>query len=53
MVKSVLEMLAKGWGWDRISAAYDGRISDEAIAEDVRLAGQALIDKVEKRRPAA
>ncbi|MEW6209868.1 MAG: DUF433 domain-containing protein, partial [Acidobacteriota bacterium] len=30
MVKSVLEMLAKGWDWDRISAAYDRRISREA-----------------------
>jgi uncharacterized protein (DUF433 family) len=33
MVKSVLEMLAKGWDWDRISAEYDGRITRAAIAE--------------------
>ena len=26
MVKSALEMLVKGWEWDRVSAAYDGRI---------------------------
>jgi uncharacterized protein (DUF433 family) len=36
MVKSVLEMLAKGMDLDRISAAYDGRISHEAIAEAQR-----------------
>jgi hypothetical protein len=39
MVKSVLEMLAKGWDWERISAAYDGRITHAAIAEVLLLAG--------------
>ena len=53
MVKSVLEMLAKGCDWDRISAAYDGRISHEAIAEVIELAREALIEKTEKRRRAA
>lgn len=38
MVKSVLEMLAKGYDWDRISAEYDGRINHEAIAEVLSLA---------------
>ncbi|HEV8717140.1 MAG TPA: DUF433 domain-containing protein [Candidatus Binatia bacterium] len=52
MVKSVLEMLAKGWEWDRIAAAYDGRISHDAIAEAVKLAGEALIEKTERRRVA-
>ena len=33
MVKSVLEMLAKGYDWDRIAAAYPGRITHAAIAE--------------------
>ena len=51
MVKSVLEMLAKGSDSDRISAAYDGRISHGAIAEAIELARQALIEKTEK--PAA
>ena len=32
MVKSALEMLVKGWEWDRVSAAYDGRINYAAIA---------------------
>ena len=40
MVKSVLEMLAKGYDWDRISAAYLGRINHEAIAEVVKLADE-------------
>jgi uncharacterized protein (DUF433 family) len=53
MVKSVLEMLAEGKDWDWISAAYDGRISREAIAEVVKLAGEALIKRIEKQRPAA
>ncbi len=53
MVKSVLEMLAKGWDWDAISAAYEGRVSREAIAEVVKLASEALIEKAETRRPAA
>ena len=37
MVKSVLEMLVKGWDWDRVSAAYDGRIDHAAIAEVLSL----------------
>lgn len=53
MVKSVLEMLAKGWDWDRISAAYDGRINHAAIAEVLLLAGEALIEKAEGRQHAA
>ena len=47
MVKSVLEMLVKGWEWDRVSAAYDGRIDHAAIAEVLSLAGEALIEKAE------
>ncbi len=47
MVKSVLEMLVKGWDWDRVSAAYDGRINRAAIAEVLSLAGEALIEKAE------
>lgn len=53
MVKSVLEMLAKGWGWDQISAAYEGRISHAAIAEVVKFASEALIEKAERRQRAA
>ena len=53
LVKDVLYFVAKGRDWDRISAAYDGRLSDEAIAEAIELASAALLEKVEKRRRAA
>jgi len=52
-VKDVLYMLVKGWDRDRISAAYDGRISHEAIAEAIGLAREALMKQTEKRRRAA
>ena len=42
MVKSVLEMLVKGWDWDRVSAAYDGRINHAEINEVLSLAGHTL-----------
>ena len=42
-VKDVLEMLERRWDWDRISAAWDGRVSHEAIAETIALARAALI----------
>lgn len=47
MVKSVLEMLARGWDWNRIPAAYDGQINHAAIAEVLSLAGEALIEKAD------
>ena len=53
MAKSVLEMLVKGWDWDRVAAAYDGRIDHAAIAEVLSLAGEALIEKAEERQRAA
>jgi uncharacterized protein (DUF433 family) len=53
MVKSVLEMLAKGWEWDRISQEYFSKVSREAIAEAVSLANQALLEKTDNRRRAA
>ena len=43
MVKSVLEMLAKGWDWQQISDAYSGRIDHVAIAEVMTLASEALL----------
>jgi uncharacterized protein (DUF433 family) len=52
MVKSVLEMLTKGWEWDRIAAAYSDHISHDAIAEVVKLASEALMEKTERRRAA-
>ena len=51
MEKTVLEMLARGFDLDRISAAYDGRIGPAEIAEAIELARQALIETTEE--PAA
>ena len=48
MVKSVLEMLAKGWDWDRVSAAYDGRIDHAAIAEVLSFEARPASKKVER-----
>ena len=53
MVNSVLEMLAEGYTWDRVSKAYNGKVHREAIAEVIKLAGDALIEKTEKRPQAA
>ncbi len=53
MVKSVMDMLAKDYDWHRISSEFDGRLSAEAIAEAITLAGVALVEKTEKRRRAA
>src|SRR5574341_1494542 len=53
MVKSVLEMLAEGYSWDQISAAYYGKIGHEAIAEAIGLACSALVEKTEKGRARA
>ena len=53
MVKSVLFYLSQGKSWNWISDAYFGKVSREAIAEAVKLAGEALIEKAEKRQRAA
>jgi uncharacterized protein (DUF433 family) len=53
MVKSVLFYLAQGKDWDWIAQEYFGKISREAMAEAVRLANEALIEKTEKRQRAA
>jgi uncharacterized protein (DUF433 family) len=52
-VKDVLTMLAKGYDWDRLSVEFDGRLSHEAIAEAIELAGKALMEQTEKRRHGA
>lgn len=52
-VKDVLDMLAKGYDWDRICYEFDGQINHEAIAEAIDLAREALTNKVGKRRRAA
>ena len=53
MVKSVLFRVAQGKDWEWISREYAGRVSREAIAEAVRLASDALLEKVENPQPAA
>jgi len=45
MVWQVLAMLERGESWEYIRKAWPGRISDEAIAETIRLAGASLLDK--------
>ena len=52
-VKDVLDMLAKGYDWDRICYEFDEQINHEAIAEAIDLAREALIEKIRKRRRAA
>ena len=47
LVKDVLYLLAKGWDWDRVSAAYDDRLSHEAIAEAIDLARESLVERTE------
>ncbi len=52
-VKDVLEMVAQGWAWDKISEAWFGRIGPEAIAEAIALANNALSQQTGKQRRAA
>ena len=53
LVADVLYLLAKDWDWGRISAAYGGRLSREAIAETIEIARESLLERAEKRRRAA
>ena len=53
LVTDVLYLLARGWDWDRISAAYNGRLNREAIAAAIELARESLLERAEKRRRAA
>ena len=41
MVSQVLDQLAAGMAWETIEEEWHGSVSREAIAEAVRLAGQA------------
>ena len=49
LVQDVLDMVAKGYDWDRIAEECHGRVSQKAIAEAVDLAREALMEK--SRRP--
>jgi uncharacterized protein (DUF433 family) len=52
-VKDVLDMVAEGWDWEKISTAWFGKVSHEAIAEAIALARDALVAKTEKKQRAA
>jgi uncharacterized protein (DUF433 family) len=43
LVADVLEQVANGMAWEAIVEEWRGKISNEAIAEAVRLAREALI----------
>ena len=47
MVKSVLFYVGQGKDWDWISQEYFGKVSREAVAEAVRLANNALVQRTE------
>jgi uncharacterized protein (DUF433 family) len=53
MVWQVLDALARGESWEEIVDAWGGRVSREAIAETVRLAREALLDRQGRLLPAA
>lgn len=50
LVKDLLYYVADGKDWDWICSAFDRKVSREAIAEAVRLAGDALVGRTPKRR---
>lgn len=49
LVKDLLSYVADGKDWDWICSAFDRKVNREAIAEAVRLAGDALIGRTSKR----
>lgn len=46
MVWQVIRMVAKGMDWDAISDEWDSKVSKEAIAEAISLAGQVFVEHV-------
>jgi uncharacterized protein (DUF433 family) len=46
MVADVLEQVASGMAWETIVEEWRGKVSQDAIAEAVRLAREALITQV-------
>ena len=48
LVADVLEQVADGLAWETIIEEWRGSISDEAIAEAVRLSRQAFLENVDK-----
>jgi uncharacterized protein (DUF433 family) len=47
-VADVLEQVASGMAWEAIIEEWDGGITEEAIAEAVQLAAQALLKHVDE-----
>ena len=45
MVWQVLAMLERGESWAHIRQAWPGRLTDDAIAETIRLARSSLLDE--------
>ena len=48
MVSQVLEQVANGMVWEAIIEEWHGSITKEAIAEVVRLAGQAFVEHADE-----
>ncbi len=44
MAWQVLGQVARGMSWDAITAAWRGKVTEEAIAEAVTLAQRAFVD---------
>ena len=44
LVAHVLEQVAEGMDWESITVEWRGSVSQEAIAEAIRLAGRAFLD---------
>lgn len=51
LVEDLLCYVADGKDWDWICSAFDGKVSRDAIAEAVRLAGDALVRETPTRKP--
>ena len=45
LVKDVIDQVAEGMAWQTIKEQWRGAVSSAAIAEAVRLAGKALVDR--------
>jgi uncharacterized protein (DUF433 family) len=48
MVADVLEMVAAGLAWETIIEQWHSSITKDAIAEAVRLAGQAFLEHIDE-----
>jgi len=48
MVWQVLEQIASGMAWETILEEWEGNLNSEAIAEAVKLAGQAFLDHADE-----